>query len=94
MRDRIIDCQTGTRAWREYTKEEEVARRAEEARFEEMEQQEKTARTKETLLGAMANLKQAEALEKEGVFTSEDVGDCRQRVEELKTEMRALTRRT
>lgn len=87
MRDRIIDCQAGTKVWREYTEEEVAARLVEEARFEERERREKIAKAKGRLPGAMANLKHAKKLKAEGFFSDDDVKGCQRRVDELKAEI-------
>ena len=90
MEELIVDCRTGEKTRREFSPGEEAARLAEIAEAGERERAERLVQVKAQLLGAAADLAQAEVLEAEGTFTADDAADCRKRVEELKAELEAL----
>lgn len=87
MEELIINCRTGVKTRRKFTKEEETARLAEIALAREREKREARGRAKAQLLGALSDLKHAEEMEVENVLTAEDVRERRERVEALKAEL-------
>lgn len=91
MDEVIVDVRTGEVRIRTFSAGEEKQRLAEIEAALERERVERIMQIKGRLLGLVANLESAKALQGEGVLLAEDVAEVERRIDLLKAELRAVS---